>query len=220
MSKERNIKKSTTLENIAGSPITLSAATAYAVIDGGVIAALLPVLTTTLASERQKKRVDIAIADLNLQLEQNKSALRDISDNQYKLINETILTVLQTTCDEKIKHLKAAISRSIEMVDLKTQDAFQLSRLLRDSSAEEVKFLIENFHYQIVQLCRNKEETLSEIRSPGSEDIFYMIMDSAEGRIASGLVSLGLLVQAGIRGIDTGSYKFAPICSKLIALLR
>ena len=220
MSKEPNITKSTTLEKIAGSPITQSAATVIAAIDGGATAALLPVLATTLASERQKKRVDAAIADLNLQLKQNESALRVISDNQYKLINETVLTVLQTTCGEKIKHLKTAINRSIEMVDLKAQDAFQLSRLLRDISAEEVRFLIANFHYQTVQLCRNQEEISSEIDLPECKDIFYMTSDSPEGRIASGLVSLGLLVQAGTRVIDMGSYKFAPICSKLITLLR
>ena len=81
MSKERNITKSTTLEKIAGSPIAQSAATVIAAIDGGAIAALLPVMASTLASGRQKERVDAAIADLNLQLEQNKSALQNISDN-------------------------------------------------------------------------------------------------------------------------------------------
>jgi hypothetical protein len=80
------LKPSTAVEKVVGNPLAQTAATAIAAMNGGPLAALLPVLLTTLASERQKKRIEAALIEIDSQLQSHTSILRNISDSQYKLI--------------------------------------------------------------------------------------------------------------------------------------
>lgn len=59
-------KPSSVVESVSGNIITESALTAIAGISGGPLAALLPVLATSLASGRQKERVEKALVDIHL----------------------------------------------------------------------------------------------------------------------------------------------------------
>jgi hypothetical protein len=75
-----SLEKETALEKVAGSKATSAAVTLLAAQVGTPLAALLPVLTSALASERQKKRVEKAIQVLESDLEERKAKLKLITD--------------------------------------------------------------------------------------------------------------------------------------------
>ncbi len=91
------LKPPTALERISGNVATESALTVVAALVGGPLAPLLPVLAKSLASERQKARLELAFMDINAALEEHGEQIRDLSDEQYKIINEAVLALLQTT---------------------------------------------------------------------------------------------------------------------------
>jgi hypothetical protein len=84
-------------------------------------------------------------------LASHETLLRDLTDSQYKLINETILALLSTTNPEKLVFLRNAVSNSLTATDLKSHEAIYLARIIRDISAEEAAFLISNSSYQRLQ---------------------------------------------------------------------
>jgi hypothetical protein len=142
----------TALEKIAGSVVTESTLTLVGVLSGSPLGALLPVLANSLASERQRQRVEAALAEINSVLETQGEALRNLTDPQYKLINETILAFLHTTSVEKLSYLRRAVRNGLEMSAIQPEEAVVLSRVIRDISAEEADFLVRNFSYERIQL--------------------------------------------------------------------
>jgi flagellar hook-associated protein FlgK len=112
----KSLRHSTILESVTGNGATQAGLSAIAALSGGPLASLLPVLATTLASARQRKRVQDALTAIDQQLRAHESDLRNINDNQYKLINGTILALFHTTCDDKIEVLRNVVNNS--MLDL------------------------------------------------------------------------------------------------------
>ena len=210
------VKPPSALERVSGNSGTAIGLAAFAAVDGGALTALLPVLGTTLASGRQKKRVESAITEIKQQLTAQGEKLQQISDEQYKLINETVLAIFHTTCDEKINYLKTAIQNSFHMENLASNDAVQLSRLVRDISADEVEFLLKNFSTQKFFLT---DKLPTDPKFPKSNDS-YLSTNTKDGKSATGLINLGVMVSLSETIDDIGSYKFMPITAKLIALLN
>jgi hypothetical protein len=213
------LKPSTAVEKVVGNPLAQTAATAIAAMNGGPLAALLPVLLTTLASERQKKRIEAALIEIDSQLQSHTSILRNISDSQYKLINESILALLQTTCDKKVTYLHQAINNVLQMNDLPSHEATYISRILRDISAQEVVFILENFQYSDIQLITSADSS-EKLGNPEFEKVLYLRIGSEQGRLVTSLTSLGIIATAGTRFMDAYLYKFMPITGKLITLLK
>ena len=91
------LDKPTALEKVSGNTGTEIAATLLAAFSGNPVAAILPVLTNALASGRHKQRVEKAINEIGAVLEEHSELLRNISDQQYKLINETELPPVSRT---------------------------------------------------------------------------------------------------------------------------
>lgn len=200
----------TKLENIAGSIPSEAALTLVGVLSGNPLAALLPVLSNSLASGRQKKRVEAALADINSVLTIHANTLRNINDAQYKLINEVILTLLHTTSEEKLVYLRRAVRNSLEVSDMQAAEAAVLSRIIRDISAEEADFLISSFSHQRLQLG-NAGGT--------AEGVLVIPIGGHEELVVSGLISLGLLISAGPTMDDSGLLRFSNAVAKIIALL-
>lgn len=201
----------TKLENFAGSVSSEAALTLVGVLSGNPLAALLPVLSNSLASGRQKKRVEAALADINSVLTIHANTLRNINDAQYKLINEVILTLLHTTTEEKLVYLRRAVRNSLEEPDMQAAEAAALSRIIRDISAEEADFLISSFSYQRIQLGD----------ANGAEDgVLVIPIGGREELVVSGLISLGLLISAGPTIDDIGLLRFSNAVAKVIALLH
>lgn len=200
-------------ERVAGHVATEAALTVVGVLAGGVLAPLLPALTKSLASGRQRKRVEEAIAEIADVLESHADAIRNLSDSQYKLINEAILALLHTTNPQKIQYLRRAVRNGLVVSDIVPQEAVVLSRIIRDISADEIAFLMANFRFERVQLW-----PLGKHDDPTR--VLAVAPDSPDGLVVSGLIALGLLSSAGPIVNDIGRYTFSPIVAKLLVLVR
>lgn len=201
----------TRLERVAGGLPVEATATVIAALAGGPLAAMLPILTSSLASERQRERVELYLRDISLILQNQEDSLRSLSDAQYKLINEAILASLQTTQTEKLQILRTVVRQSLSLRDVEPQEAILLSRIIRDISAEEALFVIRNFSYRGVHIAAAPE-------APGEEGILQVRAGSRDELLVSGLLSLGVLTP----GLPTLGQilGFSGVVAKLVVLLR
>jgi hypothetical protein len=211
MESKSPLQPPTALEKIAGSVVTESTLTLVGVLSGSPLGALLPVLAKSLASERQRQRVEAALAEINSVLETQGEALRNLTDPQYKLINETILAFLHTTSVEKLSYLRRAVRNGLEMSAIQPEEAVVLSRVIRDISAEEADFLVRNFSYERIQL--------GVAEGPTIRGVLVVPAGGRDELILSGLISLGLIIPAGPTMDDQGIMRFSNSVAKLIALL-
>lgn len=205
-------QRPTALERLTGSVVTEAAATALAAHIGGPLVALLPVLGKSLASERQKQRVEQALVDIHQLLDQQAQVVTILSDAQYKLINETILTLFQTTDVKKLEYLRFVVQNILGSTAVEPLEAAVLTRIVRDISAEEVDFLARAFKYEAIRLTNFEE--------PEESGVLKVNLASPEARCVSGLISLGILASGGGAYIDLGQLRFMPISAKLLAVLR
>lgn len=202
----------TKLERAAGSLSTEGALTVLGAWAGSPFAALLPVLAKSLAAERQRRRVEAALTDIDAVLRQHEQALHTVSDAQYKLINEAILALLHTTAESKMMYLNRAVRNAISMTSVDDQEAVVLSRVVRDMSAAEAAFLLDNFSYERVQVAAAEVEHEMKVLNakPGTP----------EALVITGLVSLGILEAAESTYGGSGLLRYSSVTAKLIVLLR
>ena len=206
------VQPPTAVERLAGNVATESALTLIGALAGNPVAALLPVLARSLASERQRKRVEEALVEVNDILEAHEEELREITDSQYKLINEIILAFLHTTNGEKLAYLRRAVRNTLCMSDIQSEQSVVLSRVVRDISAGEADFLLRHFSHERIQLGVAQGSISSEalvVATGGREEL-----------IVSGLISLGLVIPAGPTMDDTGLMRFSSAVAKVIVLLQ
>ena len=203
------MKPPSKLENLSGSLPTTVSATALASVLGGPVAALLPVLTSTLANSRHKQRVEAAIAEIDSKLSSIQTITESLTDAQYKLISEVVITILHTPDDEKVEYLKKVVFEAPLVDALNMHDSTVISRALNNISVGELAFLIE---------CYGKHILFTEHSYEG----FYNIdKESRDGEMAMGLIGLGLLSRSPAEGTagDIGAYHFTSLANKLVKLL-
>lgn len=217
-------KPASALESIAGHvatqvglsyvPALLLSAPSTEALSATLLAPLLAPLAQALASGRQIKRVEEAMASTEALLQKHSEALKNITDEQYKVINEAILSIYSATNDEKIEYLKRAIQNALSMSDIQAHESVALGRLLRDLSAEEARFLISNFSAEYIILTKQPSQTAGS-----SVLVNYM---SPEGIVVNGLLSLGLVAPSILKFMEEeqSTLEFTPLVAKLIALLR
>jgi len=209
-----DLAKPTAVERVSGNVLTESALTVFVAIAGGPLAALLPVLGKSLAAERQRKRVEKALSDLATDLEQHQEQIQNLTDEQYKVINETVFALLQTTHEDKLDYLRAVISNTLQSKDIKSEEAIILSRVVRDISAEEAAFVLRTFRFDGIHLMAAQEG------QEFTDNILRIDPSSREALIVSGLLSLGLLSPAEPTWDAPNVLRFTGVVAKLIALLR
>lgn len=206
-----SLESTTTVEKISGHLFTETVLTYVSALSGNPLAALLPILTNSLASERQKNRIETALTEIDATLHKHSEKLRNLDDAQYKLINEAILALLQTTSHNKIEYLRRAVSNTLANTGILPQEAVVLSRIVRDISAEEADFLLRNFHYDKILVAESARE------SEPDQAVLVVAPSSHEGLVVTGLVSLGLLT---VGNTTWGRVLvFTPIVAKLLTLL-
>jgi hypothetical protein len=203
------LEKPSLLEKVSGSLPTGAAATALATYVGTPLAALLPVLSQALASERHKKRVEKDLKDINRILTCHEDKLKELSDSQYKTINEIILTILQTTEQEKIEYLKTAVKNTFKQDRLTNSVATLISRILRDITLDEITFLLRNAECSRIIFSGQ----------PMNDRELSIDVHSKEGAIVSGLISLGLMVPGTATFDDIGRYQYSPLVSDVIDII-
>jgi len=202
-------EKPSLLEKVSGSLPTRVSVTALATIVGTPLAALLPVLSQTLASERHKVRVERALKDINQILTRQEDKLKELSDSQYKIVNEIILTILQTTEQEKIEYLKAAIKNTFKQDKHTISMATLISRILRDITLDEIMFLLRNSECSRIIFSGQ----------PMNDHELSIDVNSKEGAIVSGLISLGLMVPGAATFDDIGRYQYSPLVRDIIDII-
>lgn len=125
--------------------------------------------------------------------------------------------------------MKNAILKTISYKDYNSYESILLSRIVRDISAEEIKFIIDNYHYKTINIYSwydhkdNTEEGVKKTRELNTriknEQGILFLPDSIEALIINGLVSLGVLAPDALAtGIH--KYKYTDITVKLLVLLR
>lgn len=221
------LKPPSRAETVAGSEITqgilqvgpqvLAAVALASPLSPLILAPLLPILTGTIASTLFSQRIEAAVDDINKRIktfaEENAQAFKQLSEAQFKLINESVMTLLQTMDDEKIGYLKQIVSGALRSQDIVPQEAAMLSRVLRDITGEEVRFLVDNYQYKRILIGIPEAD-----KTPPAHHL-WIIPNTDEALIVRGLASLGML-----SGVDTiFDYKdvdcFSKTASKLLALL-
>jgi len=199
-------------ERAAGSLAAEVALTLVAAAAGSPLAALLPVLGKTLAAERQRQRVEATLVAMDALLVEHSQQLAELTDSQYKFVNEAILALLHTTSEQKMVLLKNAVRNGLIDSSLPSQEAVFLSRIVRDISHEEAEFLSKNFAYQRIWL---NETPAADHEIP----TLAVLPQSPEGQVVIGLMSLGLITPAEPTWDDSGLLRFSPLVAKLLALL-
>jgi len=209
-----DLAKPTPLERISGNVLTESALTVFVAIAGGPLAPLLPVLSKSLAAERQRKRVEEALSEVAAVLSRHQDQLDSLTDEQYKVINDTVLAFFQTTHKEKLGYLRAVIANTLQSKDIESQEAIIVGRVIRDISAEEAAFLLRTFQYQGIHLMAAEEGQKFD------DNILRVNPSSKDALSVSGLMSLGLLAPAEPTWDAPNVLRFTSVVGKLIALIR
>lgn len=202
------MKPPSKFENVTGS-LPVAVVSTLVAAAANPIAALLPVLTFTLAHGRHKKRIEEEITEIQETLSRKRGFNELLTDAQYKLVSEIVVSILSTVDDEKLEHLKNAVFNTPLQESLKMHDATVLSRVLNNISNEELAFLVE---------CHGKVLSFGELKGEG---VFNIDRFSADGEKVTGLVSLGLLTKSGFEGIinQAGWHHFTALADKLVRLI-
>lgn len=206
--------KASALERISGNLVTESVLTTVAAVAGGPIAPLLPVLAKSLAARRQQARVEAALTEMQQTLAAQEALVHTLSDEQYKLVNEAISAVFQTTQEAKLKLLRNVVANTLTTEVTSGREAAVLSRMVRDISVDEAGFLSANFSHSAIQILEPSSEM------PLGEKILRVSPSSPDAAIVSGLLSLGLLTPAESTWGGSGLLRFTPYAAKLLAVLR
>lgn len=205
------MEEESALEKLTGSVITKAGLAAAAASVGTPLAALLPVLSETLAAGRHRKRVENELRRLDLILKTHRHRLDNLTDPQYKLINEIVLAILQNTEDEKADYLSRAIENGLSFDELNHTISSQVTRALRDMTAGELAFVMENSGYTIM---------LGPFTGDIEQGIKIIDRNSEEMIYVTGLMGLGALNPTGSTMDDGGKYVFANFCSPLKDLIK
>lgn len=200
------------IEKVSNNILIKGSATAVGIFGATIspLAAFIPFLVQSLASNRQANRLEKMMSDLKTILEQHAEKIENLTDDQYKIVNEAISAAFYTVNEDKLDFLKRAISNSINDSDLVASISDPLSRIVRDISADEARFIMRSSSYKSI--------TVSDNPIP-IDGILSLKPNSPEEIILSGLINLGLVYLQTSRAamID---YEWSPLIPKLISLLK
>ena len=206
------MKQQSSLEKVSGNLGVSTGLTFIAALAGGPVAPFLPLLSSSLASTRHAKRIEDAFQDLDNKLKLVENSLRDLTDNQYKLICETILALATSVQVEKIELLKSCILNTIEVTELDDSDVTVISRALRDISIKQFRTLVQ---------YRDSEEIViyELVQTPKENDRRTWLVTSEEDSVSIFTLSnLGLLAIVASGAGGTIHYKYLDSAYKLIDL--
>jgi len=178
-------EKSTVEKVSSGLPVNIVANTVG--VFGATItplAAFVPFLVQTLASGRQAQRLEKMFGELTAVIESQSEKLKELTDDQYKLVNEAISAAFYTVDEQKLALLKNAVVTAIDEPDIAALASEALSRAIRDISAEEARFIVKNYGY-------SKLFIVSEVKL--IDDAVAIQRGSNEEMLMSGLIGLGLV---------------------------
>lgn len=211
------MNKPSTLETIAGHPVTTIVANGLPIVAAMFAqsvtpwVAMVPVLAQTLAAQRQSERFNQWQVATNAEVQAIKVDLTNITDDQYQLVAECHVCALSTIKQAKLDYLRAAIVNALTDPSVSAGNPEALARLLRDISSFETKLVIDLFRYDAIFVLE-KETTFVD-------HSFGVLIGTPEAAGVESLIRLGLL-QAHAPSWDATRYTWSPLAAKLIALVR
>ncbi len=200
------------VEKVSSSLAVNAAATAVGVFGATItpLAAFIPFLVKSLGSSRQTKRLEKMMQELEAVLERQSEQIESLTDDQYKVVNEAISAAFYTINEDKLEFLKRTIMNSINEPDLVASASDLLSRIVRDISADEARFVVQNASYKSIAVMEPPRKL---------DGVLFLKRGSVEETILSGLINLGLVyLQTNRAGMI--DYEWSPLVPKLIALLK
>lgn len=205
------------IERMASSVVTKIVTVGVAASMGGP-AILVPMLSETVASKRQQKRVNDALLEMEKKI---KELGEGITDSQYKIICEIILNVLQTVDDNKIDYLKSIVKKIVDRnTDMELFEADIISRILRDISSEELKFFLTISQYDKISIDFSQKISEGKVTNDGGKTKIFFPQESPKVMLITGLSQLSILgPPRTLWSGEVTDYSFSPICGKLIELL-
>jgi hypothetical protein len=157
--------------------------------------------------------------ELKAIVEQHAEKLKDLTDDQYKVVNEAISAAFYTINEDKLDYLKRAAKNAFLKPGAVEGLSDPLSRVVRDLSAAEAKFISTNFGFELIMLFAKQGGSVP----PGSEvtaaKLLQIEAGSADEVIVSGLIGLGLLYAKTPR-FGSVMYEWSPLVAKVMVLLR
>lgn len=208
------MNEKTKLESIA-DPLPNIAITLASTVLLSPATALIPVLTNTLASGRYQRRIQKELENINKLLEKQKDKLEELSDAQFKLVNESLATLLQTLDTNKIQYLRNIILNSTYDKTIEDHESDFLSRVVRDITAKELLFVIDNIDCSEIIMRNKHQEVEKESYRKGVE--LHVPENSLDHSSVSALSNFGLLHSSDAMGGKI--YFFSPISRKLLKLI-
>lgn len=206
------MKEATPLEKVTSNVAVQGVANAIAIYGATItpLAAFVPFLVGALASGRQGERIERMFAELSEITAAHSEKLKELSDDQYKVVSEAISAAFYTINQEKLDLLKRAAANALMDGDAVSQVSDSLSRVIRDMSASEAAFITRNFKYEFFLVTEDTEvlEGAMAIRPNSDEEI-----------VLSGLINLGLLYSKTSR-LDVVGFEWSPLVVKLIRLIK
>jgi hypothetical protein len=196
-----------TIEKVSGSLVASGAANALAVAGAAFSpwAAFAPYLLQTLASRRQSERVEQMLGQLARDISALRVDMDNITDDQYKLVGECIVTTFSTVNTKKLEYIRSAVLNSLTTPTLSLDTGDALGRVVRDISAAEAAFLLTAFQFRAIVIAAGQVPTVdTRFISPGSP----------EELLVGGLIRLGLLYNR-----SSMKYEWSPLTAKFIALI-
>ncbi len=200
------------LEKVTDHPVSKTTGTVIGVLGATVtpLAAFVPFLMNTLASGRQAKRLEVVFQEIERVLKKHENLISEMTDDQYKIINEAISSALYTINEEKLSYLVQVVNNTAQDGSHCQGVSDHLSRVIRDISAEEILFLLRSVKYEGAAITDSEVKNDALLRiPPGSNDELLM----------TGLLHLGLaFAQDSTWSFQV--YKWSPVVRKLVALLE
>lgn len=206
--------KPTALEKITSSLPIKGAANAVGVFGATItpLAAFVPFLVESLASGRHANRLEGMFQELQALTERNAEQIKNLSDDQYKVVNEAISAAFYTISQEKIGLLKTAATNALLHPNIVADISDSLSRAIRDISAAEAAFMVRSFGYELIIVAKTPFDI-------PQTNVLTITPHSDEEVILSGLINLGLLYSKTPR-FDIVAFEWSPLTAKLIVLLN
>lgn len=216
-----NNNEPTIVEKISGNPILNIASNLFALATSsysGGISALVSPFMGILTSELYQKRIADKWLEISKDLEAQQEKLNNLTDAQFKLINEISCTVLSTIHEEKLAYLRNAINNTLDEGKILDHESVLISRIIRDISVDEIKFLLDpTFNGQ------EYEEIYigTTVESDHIENNALLLSENSNSASAVwGLNNLGLFLSITGFGSTGNIYQYIPIAEKVRSLLR
>jgi hypothetical protein len=209
------VEKKTVLESISSHIVTKAIANTVAIVGATAtpLAAFVPFLVDALASGRQGKRLDSMFSELTALITQHSDQIKEISDDQYKVINEAVSAAFYTIDQRKLDILKNAAANAFTKANAVANVSDALSRVLRDISSAEAAFVVQNFGFGLIVISDDEIGDVGELKT------LAILPNSEEEIILSGLINLGLVYARASRFGLIG-FEWSPLVVKLIILLK